>query len=454
MLAAFSLSWLFIAGLGSLPALLLPPPLPSGRPRQADDGLYLLAAVWGFGLCLNYALLLLLGPLTAVLSAGVAIALVLGLAALWRRRAGFAWPARWRPWFFAAAVLIVGTIAIVLDPLEDWDARSIWFFHAKMIFYGGGVLPDMGLTTGHLFHHPDYPLLVAGLAGEVAQTVGFWNEYLPKLSLALLLPVPILAVMTLRHTPLSMALAILAFSMVPNKFLYNGSMDGYLALYAASAVLFLATWIDSGSEAAFLAGLGALGVVLGIKVEGQVVALAILLALAFLIAIGKLKLPHASRPALILAPLPFVGFIAWHVVTLMWHISGEDFSFAHLWPRLTDPAALWLLLSWTLLLGRVGIPLLIVAAILLVARQQKMAMPAASWFPLLAGAIYLGAAGLIFAMTGADLLWQLGTAASRVTQSGTEMIVIGGLLVLQRLERAGDPSPVGRLSMLAARWTA
>src|SRR5690348_3116852 len=119
LLVALSLFWFFIAGLGALPALLLPV-----RVRQGEDGLYLFAATWGFGLSLNYALLLLLGPLTAVLTAGTAIALILGSAALWRRRSGFAWPQRWRPWLFAAAVLVVGAIAIVLDPLQDWDARS------------------------------------------------------------------------------------------------------------------------------------------------------------------------------------------------------------------------------------------------------------------------------------------------------------------------------------------
>src|ERR1041385_452 len=104
--------------------------------------------------------------------------------------------------------------------------------------------------------------------------------------------------MTLRRTPLTMTLAILAFSMIPNKFLYNGSMDGYLALYAASTVLFLAAWIESGSEAAFLAAMGALGVVLGLKVEGQVVALAIVLSLVFLVALRKLALPRPSGSAL------------------------------------------------------------------------------------------------------------------------------------------------------------
>ncbi len=449
MLAALSLSWVFIAGLGALPALLL-----AGKPRQENDSLYLLAAAWSFGLSLNYALLLVLGHLTAVLIVGALIALCLGLATLWCWRRTFSTPEHWRSWLFAAAVLIVGTIAIVLDPLQDWDARSIWFFHAKMIFYGGGVLPDMGLTSGSGFHHADYPMLVPGLGAEVAQVVGFWNEYLPKLSLALLLPVPILAVMTLRRTRLSMALAILAFTMIPNKFLYNGSMDGYLALYSACAVLFLAAWIESRSDAAFLAGMGALGVALGIKVEGQVVALAIILAFGFLPAIRKFNLPRPSWPALILAPLPFVGFLAWHVIKVTWALPGAGFSFADLWPRLADPAALWLIVSWTLLLGRVAIPALIVLVILVLARQQKMPALPASWLPLLAGVIYLGATGLIFAMTGADLLWQLGTAASRVTQSGTQMIVIGGLLVLQQLERVGASSPVGRLSVLAARWTA
>ena len=71
--------------------------------------------------------------------------------------------------------------------------------------------------------------------------VGFWNEYLPKFALVLLLPVPILAVLGLAETPGAMALAAVGFLAVGDRYLGNGSMDAYLALYAAAGPSILPT---------------------------------------------------------------------------------------------------------------------------------------------------------------------------------------------------------------------
>jgi len=436
LLAAPSLAWPYIAGLGAVAALAL-----CGRPAAGDAfNLRLLAAVWSFGLCLNYALVLALGRLDDALAAGGTLALCFGLTALWCWRWRLTRPDRSRPWLIALAVLVIGTIAILLDPLQDWDARSIWFFHAKMIFYGGALSPATGLE-GYRIPHPDYPELVSSLAGQIAWVVGFWNEYLPKLSLALLLPVPILSVLTLRRTPLSMTLAILAFTVIPYQFLFNGSMDGFLALYAACAALFLVAWIEGGGDAAFLAAAGALGVVVSLKVEGQVVFLALGLALGLLVACRKLSLPRPSRRALAVAALPFVGYLLWHVLTVRWSLPGEGFTLARAWLRLGDPLALWQIVHVALLHSRLFVPALIVLAILGLARWRGMRLPVVAWFPLIAGLLYLAASCFIFAMTSADLMAQLITAAGRVVRSGTELLLIGGILVVRDLERAsGNPS--------------
>jgi len=198
LLAALSLAWPYFAGLGALPALA---PLTRSGGQEEATPLRLLAAVWTHGLCLNYVLLLLLGQLSITLSIGAGLAMVMGAAALWQ------WRDRLRPSRVTALVLATGirlasVVAIVLDPLSDWDARSVWFFHGKMIFFSGGITrtTGLGLNIGY-DDHPEYPMLVPGLAAQVAQVVGFWNEYLPKFSLVLLLPVPILAVLDLRNTP-------------------------------------------------------------------------------------------------------------------------------------------------------------------------------------------------------------------------------------------------------------
>jgi hypothetical protein len=430
LLAVLSLAWPWLAGLGALPALVL-----SARtPRTGDDNLRLLAAVWSFGLCLNYAMLLFLGQLGLVLAGELVLILGLGIAAIWRCRERFAQPERWRPWLIALGVLVAGSAAIILDPLTDWDARSIWFFHGKMIFYGGGLTRETGLDLPGV-PHARYPMLVPGLAGQIAGVVGFWNEYLPKFSLALLLPVPIIVVLMLRRTPISMALAILAFTMVTNQFLYSGSMDGYLALYAAAAAFFLADWLDGGGDAAFLAALGALGVVGGLKVEGQVVYLALGAALVLLAMRRKLVLPRPSVGALALAALPFVGFVLWHFLADRWGLRDVNFTLAHAWARLSDPSALWLIFRFLILHPRFYVVGLGVLAILGLARLRAGALPAAAQLPLLAGVFYLGAIYIVFASTPDDLRWQLATAAGRVVRSATEMLAIGGIWVLRELER-------------------
>ena len=432
MLAALSLPWLGLAGLGGLPAIVLG----KSPAREANDNLRLLAAVWCFGLTFNYALLLLFSQLPQVSVASDLLAIVLGLAALWRCRGRFARPERLRPWLIGFVVLLSAIIAILLDPLEDWDARSIWFFHAKMIFYGGGLSQNIGLDTPGV-PSPAYPMLVPGLAAQVASLVGFWNEYLPKLSLALLLPVPILTVLMLRRTPVCMTLLILAYWFILKQLFYNGSMDGYLALYAAAAVFFLADWLEGGGDAAFLAVIGALGVASGIKVEGQVVYLAIGLALVILLASRRLVPPRPSAAALMLSPLPFVGYVIWHVLVVRWSLALDDFSLAHAWPRLRDPEALWLMIRFILLHPRFYGPALGLLAVILIARRRGVAMPTAAQLPLLAGIIYVVGVFMIFLMTPHDLFWHLNTASGRVMRSATQMLVIAGILIVRDLERAG-----------------
>jgi hypothetical protein len=436
LLAALSLAWPYIAGLGGLPALVLPA---QARRQDAAD-LRLLAAVWSFGLCLDYALLLLLGWLPVALGVGAGLALALGLAAVWRWRHRLGRPRSWRPWLIAAALLLLGTAVILLDPLDDWDARSIWFFHGKMIFFGGGLTEatGLGLRLGY-GDHSEYPMLVPALAGETAFVVGFWNEYLPKLALALLLPVPILAALGLRDTPRSMAIAIFAFVAVPEVYLSNGSMDGYLAIYAGAAALFLADWLEGRGDAALLAAAGALGVVGGLKLEGQVVYIALGLSFILLAALGRLKLPRPRIGALLLAPLPLAGYVIWQVLQRRWGLPGEGFSVIHAWPRLGDPLALWQIARGVLLDERVVASMLILVSVAGLLRRRGKRFSSTAWLALLAGFIYLLILCAAFAMRQADLTWQLDTAASRVARSGAVLLLISAVVALRALERTQWP---------------
>lgn len=428
MLAVLSLPWPYIAGLGALPALLLAPILPKGEATN----LRLLAAVWGFGLTLDYALLLLVRSLFLAMALGALLAVGFGLAGLWVCRDRFRRLPVPKLWIATAILLVIGVFVIVLDPLRDWDARSIWFFHGKMIYYGGMLAPEIGLDLREV-PWPQYPMLVPVLAGEVAAVAGFWNEYLPKLALALLLPVPILAVLGLRHRPVTMTLAVLGFYFIPREYLSNGSMDGYLAVYAGAAALFLVDWLERGGDAALLAAAGALGVVGGLKIEGQIVYLAFAVGLVIFLVWHRPALSRPSLPALLLLPLPFAGFILWHALRISWSLPSEPFTFAHAWPRLTDPAALTQIATAVFLDRRVVASFLALVAAATLAWIRGRRLPPMVWLPLMMALAYFAGIFVVLPMSPADLTWQL-SAAMRITRTGSALLLVAAIMVLRNCE--------------------
>jgi hypothetical protein len=92
------------------------------------------------------------------------------------------------------------------------------------------------------------------------------------------------------------------------------------------------------------------------------------------------------------------------------------------------------------------VPALGVLAVILLARRRGMALSPAAQLPLLAGLAYAAGFFMIFAMTSQDLPWHLNTAAERVIRGGTEMLVIGGILILRDLERAKGLPLIGALA--------
>ncbi|QWV95086.1 hypothetical protein KP004_07885 [Geomonas oryzisoli] len=221
-----------------------------------------------FGVLVNHFLVLLLPGLEAAAVAGSFLsgAAVLALAVTRRPAGQLA-----LRWLLPSLVLYLACCYLVTcEPVSGWDARSIWFFHAKMVFYNGSVdaggdwtLPSMG------FSHTDYPLLIPILAAQVASVAGFWNEYLPKMSLAaLLLPASLFLLSMLgRRWWHLVFISLPVFFLGP--WLTNGYMDGYVALYAGFGCFFLGRWIDGGGRLDLVSGVLAAGVVLDLKNEGM-----------------------------------------------------------------------------------------------------------------------------------------------------------------------------------------
>ena len=85
----------------------------------------------------------------------------------------------------AAVAVIVAVCALCFpqviymllrEPLIEWDARSIWFFHAKGIWVHGGIAAEFFTNRRHGWSHTDYPLLLPVQAAVIGVLRGEWSE--------------------------------------------------------------------------------------------------------------------------------------------------------------------------------------------------------------------------------------------------------------------------------------
>tara|TARA_B100000945_G_C20415780_1_gene615054 strand:- start:319 stop:1581 length:1263 start_codon:yes stop_codon:yes gene_type:complete len=136
-----------------------------------------------------------------------------------------------RLFFISLLVLCLGSVTI------DWDARSVWSFHAKRIFF------DNNLYSGFDNYMPElmnaYPLLPASLSATLTKIIGHWNEIYPKsTNLLVLLPALLIQCSFLKNYKLTLIWTtfILLFS---GRILINGLMDGLVAMYFVSSCLLI-----------------------------------------------------------------------------------------------------------------------------------------------------------------------------------------------------------------------
>lgn len=222
--------------------------------------------------------------------------------------------------YFLPAASLCGLWVILSTPLADWDARSIWFFHAKRLFYDHSLYARADGYAG--FSHNDYPNLLPALAASIARAANLWNEILPKLAIFFILLPPFAFLMQTLRRFLFRALAILALFFCLRDYLSNGSMDGILAFYAAALLIHLSRILnhpsphlspDDCQTALFLAAL------CGLKNEG--IVFATLAAFFYLACLFVIRSPGLCKRAALLA-LAFLPAAAWEWFLWRHHIGN------------------------------------------------------------------------------------------------------------------------------------
>lgn len=343
-------------------------------------------------------------------------------------------------------VLVCGLFLgpILFIPLMEWDPRSIWFFHAKMIFSSGFFSQITGWQNSSVIDisHADYPNLVPTMAGQITYLMGFWNEYLPKLSLLFLLIPAVLHLFSFSNRSFSFfsLIILVIFSFSPK--LWDGHMDGYLAVFLAISMLLLGRYFKDSNSNDLFSSLLCLTLLPYLKNEGALAVIAGFCSILFVILIKK---THFSIKTFVIKNWKFLIFFLlltlpfgiWTYYKRQWGLSndlglGTNQMFEQISIRLNDGSLAIIsekiisqLENGLMLLG-----LLIIASLVFLKRISKVVLPA-----IIAAGIYSLGMVVIYLATPLKLINHLNDSVSRTMLTVNACIFIACYLLILNLEK-------------------
>lgn len=412
------------------------------------------------GLLINYTLTLAGLPLGAVVASGASLALF-GLVRLWtllrheRRPHGAPRPAVLLSAFGLAYVLALYYFQILSEPIFRWDARSVWFFHSKMIWAAGAFRVGAGWTHPSVtFSSPDYPNLVPALGAQLAHAMGHWNEFLPKGALWLVLVPIALWIVSFGRATAAFLLLLTLYLFSLNAWLWNGYMDAYLTMYSGLALLLFGRFAEERLEADLYGGFCALGIAAGLKNEGLMFAVctiaAVLVAGRWLPAFGPRALLARLRTDRVLAAILAASIaptVLWLALKKAWglqnHIIGVGGSAERLWARLVDGTTTPYVFHFLTRRASVfWILAALIAAAAVLSRIRRIRLHPGAAPAALGTLLYFFGLFVVYLLTPAEVTWHLLTSATRVMATVSFGLLISLFFLMSGLEW-GQPADRG-----------
>ncbi|MDF2817287.1 MAG: hypothetical protein K0S73_1227 [Stenotrophomonas rhizophila] len=341
------------------------------------------------------------------------------------------------------AAWMLGIVAVLLvlalgSPTDEWDPRSIWMLHAKRIYLENSLYAQ--LDGYAIFSHNDYPSLMPLWSATAARGVGHWNEIFPKAAATLLLLPPLLLIARSLRTWWAAGLLAVAVLEVGGRYLVDGYMDAFLAVYVVAALAVAIQPRRDAAEGAWfnLAAYAALSAVLTlIKNEGAVLAI-----LVGVVAVGTALLRDRRMPWGLLAAfaVSMLPLLAWKLA-----VAGADLGNdlaqsdlkGQLLARLPELAPSVLILK-ALLRSAVWVPLVLL--LVLWARTWRVSAARAG---LAVAAAYFAVLFAVYLSTPHDLAWHLATSAKRVALPVQLLLMYVVLVLLDQWRQTGPRQNAG-----------
>jgi len=399
------------------------------------------------GLILNYGIILVFQSLNTSLFVG-GILSILGLCCWGVNALRYTpneklTPAAMKKWIGIFFVCLLFLSPILAIPLRDWDARSIWFFHAKMIYTAGSIGQSAGWQHPSIvFSHTDYPNLVPALAAQVAHVVGFWNEYIPKTSIFFMLVPAIVWLFTFARRSFSFAILLLLFPVSFNTWLWNGYMDGFFALYFSVAMLLLGRYIKSLQPIDMISSLSCLIVLLYIKNEGVLALLSGFCSIILYLSMFKNKALFTREGFLqkwkyyLAGLLGLLPFGIWGFYKQEWNLwndlgIGTLPSFLQISSRLTDGSYQ---LIFQKLYPQLEGALLLLGLLCFASAIQKKSLARESLPAFFAAGLYCLGMVFVYLLTPNELGWHLQVSIDRTMLPVIGCIFMGSYFILDAME--------------------
>src|SRR5207237_2845630 len=146
------------------------------------------------------------------------------------------------------AYAVVGTLDAGVQPLNAWDAWSIWTRKAEVLFFSGSLPTDFFASSAYAFMHPDYPILLPVFEAVQFRAMGTIDTQAIHVQFWLLLVAFVWAILYLglrRGTLLEWLPLALTVSIAPAAYgqLFTAYADIPMALLLALGVLLLGEWL-------------------------------------------------------------------------------------------------------------------------------------------------------------------------------------------------------------------
>jgi len=405
------------------------------------------------GILINYCLMLTGQPIVRVLMGGMGLALW-GIVKFGKDLRGR--PATIDRESRAIAFSLCGITYILAiyylnvfsEPLLHWDTRSIWFFHARMIWTEGALSSNSGWSHPSLeFSHPDYPKLVPAIAAELGYLRGYWNEFLPKASLLVMLAPLTLWVFGFRQKRASFVLLVLVFFFSVDSWLSTGYMDWYLALYCGVALLSFGRYLSEGRDSDLYSGVCALGIGASIKNEGMLFGVCLITALVVMGPVYPALRPAQfwrrlradSRFAVILV-LSIAPTLMWTIQRRAWGLHNDlagdpSAGLTRLSTRLFDGFSPWYVLNYlTVRASAIWMVIGLLAVTLAFFIHQRLKVQPGAIVAATTSVLYVCGLYVIYLSTPLDLNFHLGASAVRTMSTASLALLVGLFFLLSSLE--------------------